>query len=355
MPHPAPSARKTSRKLTASEATTLRFDRDGLREAGQRAHAEGRLSDEQLDRLEDLCSALGEASAVDSSIELADDDLIEVLAHESVDCEWVAVPFPSGGLVESVRGGPGGVSSVWLADDALESSGEGMAWGDEWDDVEPDSVPPSTPARPRPCPASITGSFVPAQVAVESDEWPEMEASIPPTGPKMFQASGGSSSRLASARGSLRDLDDGAKTLPPPVRGAPAPKMELPQAMPWKGATLLSAQSAQSAQSTNSPASASFSVFAPLHVGTRLRAPLTIETMGSQRPSEPPLTKSSAIGPLLFAAALVLGLIGEVMISELGNAAPPAQATVSKPSSVAVAGNSMYVAPAVSIVSAPMK
>ncbi len=137
---PAP-ARRTSRTVTASEAKTLRIECSDLREAGQRAHAEGRLSDEQLERLEDLCRERQlekRAPSDGSTVDVADDEILDVLDLDSMEFEWVEVPFPSSGLDDghadwrsrdalpkaslalSER------SAEWLADDALQVSSSGV-------------------------------------------------------------------------------------------------------------------------------------------------------------------------------------------------------------------------------------
>jgi hypothetical protein len=333
MPLPAIPAppRLPTRTGTASEATTLRFDRKDLREAAHRAHGAGRLSDEQLVRVEELCDVLG-ASAFRSTVELADEDLLEVFDAE-VAVEWTEVPFPAGGLVDSRRTG-GGASVVWLSDDALlEASVESSAVS------VPESLPAWSDAWSAPMPSSAS-SFphvsAPASWASNGvDSVPGKHC------PDVFDVASTPSSLLlrshdAYARPSSVKASN-AITLPPPVR-EPSRSSEsphsFPSSVPLAQVTLLSAQHSVS---TRMP-------FAPLHSGTKLRTPLAdarlareLRFMGAPlRRPEPEPRKASPLAPLLFAAVLVLGLIGEVMLAKSG-CMPHAPMATAKPATAPIA------------------
>ena len=121
-------SRRQVRPVTASEAVTLRIDRDELRAAGRRAHSAGKLSDEQLARIEALCE--GEpAPSGKPTVDLADGSISSELDLDSVEVEWVNVPFPQGGLVSSPpppMPRVGEISAEWLSDSLViegEASG----------------------------------------------------------------------------------------------------------------------------------------------------------------------------------------------------------------------------------------
>jgi hypothetical protein len=342
MPFPAIPAppRLPTRTGTASEATTLRFDRKDLREAGHRAHAAGRLSDEQLVRVEELCDVLGEGR-FGSTVELADEDLLEVFDAESAG-EWIEVPFPVSGLVDSRR--TGGASAEWLSDDALlETSGESSVasfpeslpvWSDDaWSDA------PATPSI-----VSFPHVSAPASWASNGVD------SITGNHPARFD--GAPSSALAShdvypVPSSVKASN--AITLPPPVReGSRSPEGPgaFPSSVPLAQVTLLSARHSVS----------KLVPFAPLHAGTKLRTPLSDASLAggpsSLRRAEPEPSKGSPLAPLLFAAVLVLGLIGEVMLAQ-GGSTPPAQVKTSKPATATIAAANGPSTPSIAIVSAP--
>ena len=343
---PAPP-RLPTRTGTASEATTLRFDRKDLREAGHRAHAAGRLSDEQLVRVEELCNALSESeSAFGSTVELADEDLLEVFDAEAAG-EWIEVPFPAGGLVDSRR--TGGQSAVWLSDDALlETSGESSvvsfpeslpAWSDAaWSDA------PATPSI-----VSFPHVSAPASWASNGVD------SITGNHPAGFD--GAPSSALSLSRDAYPVPSSvnasNAITLPPPVREASRSfesASAFPSSVPLAQVTLLSARHSVS----------KLVPFAPLHAGTKLRTPLSDASLaggpsfvgGPLRRAETEPSKGSPLAPLLFAAVLVLGLIGEVMLAQ-GGSTPPAQVKTSKPTTATIAAANGPSTPSIAIVSAP--
>jgi len=114
--------------VTASEAVTLRIDRDELRAAGRRAHTAGKLSDEQLRRIEALCE--GDLPSGKPTVDLADGPIADALDLDAVEVEWVNVPFPQGGLVSSPPPPMpvGEISAEWLSD-SLVLEGERSA---EW-------------------------------------------------------------------------------------------------------------------------------------------------------------------------------------------------------------------------------
>jgi hypothetical protein len=356
MPLPAIPAppRLPSRTVTASEATTLRFDRKDLREAAHRAHGAGRLSDEQLVRVEELCDVLG-ASAFRSTVELADEDLLEVFDAE-VAGEWTEVPFPVGGLVDSRRTG-GGASAVWLSDDALlEASVESSSVS------VPEALPAWSDAWSAPMPSSE--SFFPHVSAPAS--WASNGVdSIPGKHcPDVFDVASTPSSLLLRSHDAyagpspVKASNANAITLPPPVRepsrSSESPR-SFPSSVPLAQVTLLSAQHSVS---TRMP-------FAPLHSGTKLRTPLADASLAVQlsfmgappRRPEPAPRKASPLAPLLFAAVLVLGLIGEVMLAKSGRT-PHAPTATAKPATAPIAAAQSTSAaqgastPAIAIVSA---
>jgi len=349
MPFPAIPAppRLPSRTGTASEATTLRFDRKDLREAGHRAHAAGRLSDEQLVRVEELCNALGESeSAFGTTVDLADEDLLEVFDAEAAG-EWIEVPFPVDGLVDSRRTG-GGQSAVWLSDDALlETSGESSVV----------SFPESLPAW-----SDAAWSDAPATPSIVS--FPHVSAPASWTSNCVDSITGNHPVRFDGAPSSALSLShdvypvpssvkaSNAITLPPPVREA-SRSLESASAFPSVPLAQVTLLSARHSVSKLVP-------FAPLHAGTKLRTPLSDASLaggpsfvgGPLRRAEPEPSKGSPLAPLLFAAVLVLGLIGEVMLAQ-GGSTPPAQVKTSKPATATIAAANGPGTPSIAIVSAP--
>ena len=344
MPLPSiPKApRLPTRTGTASEATTLRFDRKSLREAGHRAHAAGRLSNEQLVRVEELCDVLGEGH-LGSTVELADEDLLEVFDSEPVG-EWIEVPFPVGGLVDSRRTG-GGASAVWLSDDALlETSGESSAvsfpeslpdWSDAWSAAMPSSASSFPHVSAPGCWTSngvdsITGNH---SASCDGASRPSYPSHAYPSRPLHDEYPVPSSVKASNAI-----------TLPPPVRDAsrsPECPRPFPSSIPLAQVTLLSAQHSVS----------KLLPFAPVHSGTKLRTPLTDASLAVRRP-EPEPSKGSPLAPFLFAAVLVLGLIGEVMLAKSGSMRQ-GQMVTAKPATATIAAAQGASTPSIAIVSAP--
>ena len=259
--------------------------------------------------------------------------------------EWIEVPFPAGGLVDSRTGGQ---SAEWLSDDALlETSRESSAVS------VPESLPESLP--------------------VWSDAWstpmPSSASSFPHVSAPASWTSNGVDSitgnhhahfAVASAPSSSFRADDAypvpssvkasnAITLPPPSRSPESPRA-FPSSVPLPQVTLLSARHSVS----------KLVPFAPLHAGTKLRTPLADASLVGGpsflgrplRRVEP--SKGSPFAPLIFAAVLVLGLIGEVMLAKSGST-PQAQMTTAKPATATIAAAQGPRTPSIAIVSAPRR
>lgn len=407
MPSPPiylPPPSRKARPVTASGAITLRIERDALREAGRKAHEKGTLSTGELAKIEAFCDDASLAAPVgETSIELSESDLVELVGEESFERDWVTVPFPIGGFSDSMRptgvrhlsfrpASPvGEVSAEWLGDSAIQDVplDEDLAtagslalrpprvpsFGDEvdpptarpsrheaesvelevcaWDaaheleveeeiDAFPPSLPPPTPLpelrfspRARANAPAAEPSFVawgaepvvappaPLSSAPVTPSYDDLRAAPLPT-------------PAAPVVGWMADLAPPAPRLSPAMAFAPT----LPSA-------------ASMSVSASSSASGARFAFAPVNPQTKMRAlpEGAVKAPSTEAPSKMP----PWLAPALFAAALVLGLAGEVWLAgrpaPTAETAPPAAATSSPAPQSAVAAAT----PAMVVVAAPVR
>jgi hypothetical protein len=238
---------------------------------------------------------------------------------------------------------------VWLSDDALlETSGESSvvsfpeslpAWSDAaWSDA------PATPSN-----VSFPHVSAPASWASNGVD------SITGNHPARFDGAPSSALSLSHdaypVPSSVKASN--AITLPPPVREAsrfPEGPSAFPSSVPLAQVTLLSARHSLS----------KLAPFAPLHAGTKLRTPLSDASLaggpsfvgGPLGRAEPEPSKGSPLAPLLFAAVLVLGLIGEVMLAKSGST-PQARVETAKPVTANMTAANAPRTPSISVVAAP--
>jgi hypothetical protein len=418
MPSPPivlPPPSRKARPVTASGAITLRIERDALREAGRKAHERGSLDSVELAKLEAFCDEASLSAPVgETSIELSESDLVELVGEESFERDWVTVPFPIGGFSDSVRptgvrhlsfrpAAPvGEVSAEWLGDSAIQEVphewlGESAVMDASLDEdlVTAGSIAlraprvPSFEAELEP-PTARPARDVAESVEVEACAWDDAEdpehdaplASLPPSLPPpaplpelrfaprvrahapaaepSFVAWGAepvvaSPAPLSSAPITPSYDDLRAAPLPTPAAPLVGWMADLAPPAPRMSPAMAFAPTLPSAASMSASASGSAAgfAFAPVNPQTKMRA----LPEGAVKPATPEAASKMPpwAAPALFAAALVLGLAGEVWLAGRPAPtaeAPPAPAPVSAPAAQnAVAAST----PAMVVVASPVR
>lgn len=402
-PPPAPppvGGAKGVKKGTLSDATTLRIDKDDLLEATERAHAEGRISAEQLDRVKTLCGAKSpKVNTLSGTVDLTDDDLLEVLDFDQAKAEWVDIEmdedYADEDLLEEDEPESAIVASSEAVDDAnvigafvqVSTDPEDLLsdpayqlfrGNDDWGKPRhsstnmvaaspvpqgsaetPGKIDPWTwdhtvdPAKanvllpPMPSAQPLRALSGPVLAPVPLEPLPHMMPMMPAMEPGTpFQP-----------MGAMQAMPAGMQAMPinPDMIGVPLdpipPESLATPAGPLGAGPLMGAGGSAALGSAN------LSSFAPLNPATKLRSPLKPPPTEVTSAGAAFLKQAKNPGPILFGIALVVGLIGVFYMMQ-PPAAPPAPPVAAAPSAPPVTAAPTTPAappqtPAISIVAAP--
>lgn len=416
-PPPAPppvGGAKGGKKATLSDATTLRIDKDDLLSATERAHAEGRISAEQLDRVKTLCGAKApKVNTLSGTVDLSDDDLLEVLDLDEAKAEWVDVDmdedYEDEDLLEEDEPDSAVVLSSEPVDDAnvigafahvatdpedlmSDPAYQLFRGNDDWGKSNRSSASMVT-AAPAPEPKAENAEKIdpwtwdhtvdPAKANVLLPPMPQAPPLRALSGPVLEPVPIEPIQQVAPMM-PLQPMMAPAQPMMAaamqPMMAAPVPMQPMvpmqamPAAMPVNPDMIGVPMDAVPPATLPTPAaplgagplggasagaplgSANLSSFAPLNPGTKLRTPLKPPPTEITSAGAAFLKQAKNPGPLLFGVALVVGLIGVFYVMQPPPpppAPPPAVAATTAVPVVPTTPAATPQTPAISLVAAP--
>jgi hypothetical protein len=405
-PPPAPppvGGAKGVKKGTLSDATTLRIDKDDLLEATERAHAEGRISAEQLDRVKTLCGAKSpKVNTLSGTVDLSDDDLLEVLDFDRAKAEWVDVEMDEDYADEDLLEEDEPESAIVASSESVDDANVIGAFVQVSTDPEDLLSDPAYQlfrgnddwGKPRRASESmVTASPLPqgaAETPEKIDPW-TWDHTVDPAKANVLLPPMPSAQPLRALSGPVLapvPLEPAPHVMPmmpmmPAMEpGAPYPHLAAMQGLPaamqvmpvhpdMVGVPLdpvhpeslatpagpVGAAPLMGASGSGALGSANISSFAPLNPSTKLRSPLKPPPTEITSAGAAFLKQAKNPGPLLFGVALVIGLIGVFYMMQPPSA-PPAPPVATTPSAPPVKAAPTTPAatpqtPAISIVAAP--
>ncbi len=397
-PPPAPppvGGAKGGKKATLSDATTLRIDKDDLLSATERAHSEGRISADQLDRVKTLCGAKSpKVNTLSGTVDLSDDDLLEVLDLDEAKAEWVDIEMDEDYEDEDLLEEDEPESAVVLSSEPVDDANVIGAFAHVATDPEDLMSDPAYQLfrgnddwgkANRSSASMVTAAPVPgpkAENPEKIDPW-TWDHTVDPAKANVLLPPMPQAPSLRALSGPVLEpvpiepVQQAAPMMPMQPMMAThvpmqpmAPMQAMPAAMPINPDMIGVPMDPVPPATLPTPAaplgagplggaplgSANLSSFAPLNPGTKLRSPLKPPPTEVTSAGAAFLKQAKNPGPLLFGVALVIGLIAVFYMMQPPSAppaAPPVAAAPTAPPVVPTTPVATPQTPAISIVAAP--